>query len=145
MTREPSASIKAAPPMSCLYIRNKEALGARRTDERERHSHSTFHTFFISLIPAAVLMSRPPESKQTPFPTRQSSGSFASSAESAATGDHLRSMRAGGRLLARPTVWMAGKFWKQKEANHGHQHCRHSIRSSTPMYFSPLHIDGHLR
>ena len=57
-------------------------------------------SFFISFIAPDGLMSSPPESKQTPLPTRVTLG--------AASSPQTRSTRRGARVLARPTAWMAG-------------------------------------
>ena len=70
----PSASAAAAPPMS----------------------------FFISSMPLAGLMSRPPVSKVMPLPT--------SVTVRAPSRPQVRSMRRGARGLARPTAWIIGKF-----------------------------------
>ncbi len=60
-------------------------------------------SFFIINMPAAPLRSRPPVSKQTPLPTSVTFGS--------PVRPHFRSMRRGARLDARPTAWIAGKFF----------------------------------
>jgi hypothetical protein len=73
-----SASTLAAPPMS----------------------------FFISNIALSGLMSRPPESKQTPFPTSVTRGRSAS--------PHCSSMSRGAATDARPTAWISGKFSASK-------------------------------
>ena len=61
-------------------------------------------SFFISSMPHAGLMSRPPVSKQTPLPTSVTDGASAS--------PQARSMRRGARddEAAAPTAWMSGKL-----------------------------------
>ena len=73
-----SASATAAPPMS----------------------------FFMSAMPAPVLMSKPPLSKHTPLPTSTTCGR-------PAPADQRISASRGAAALARPTAWMAGKFQAQ--------------------------------
>ena len=61
-------------------------------------------SFFISSMPLAGLMSRPPVSKQTPLPTSVTFGCAGSPQE--------KSTRRGARLgaAAMPTAWIIGKF-----------------------------------
>ena len=59
-------------------------------------------SFFISSMPAAGLMSRPPESKQTPLPTSVTFGWAAS--------PQLKSTRRGASSAARPTAWISGSL-----------------------------------
>ena len=58
-------------------------------------------SFFISSMPEAGLMSRPPVSKQTPLPTRVTLGSRAR--------PQVKSISRGARGLALPTWWISGK------------------------------------
>ena len=60
-------------------------------------------SFFMRSIPEDGLMSRPPVSKQTPFPTSVTFGSLGS--------PQVRSMSRGARdgVAAAPTAWISGK------------------------------------
>ena len=72
-----------------MYSSHEEVyVKAKRTQFRY------VQTFFMSFIPAAVLMSRPPESKQTPFPTRHTKGRSPSEDQSP-DGDHLQLKKVG--------------------------------------------------
>ena len=74
MTSRASASAVAAPPMS----------------------------FFISSMPDAGLMSRPPVSKVTPLPISATFGASSRPQE--------KSTIRGSSAAARPTAWMSGKL-----------------------------------
>jgi hypothetical protein len=54
------------------------------------------------------LMSRPPESKQTPLPTSVTFGAFAS--------PQVRSISRGAPAAARPTAWIKGKFFASRSS-----------------------------
>ena len=58
-------------------------------------------SFFIRPIDAAGLMSSPPVSKHTPLPTSVSAGPVT---------PQVISISRGGRVEARPTAWIIGKF-----------------------------------
>jgi len=65
-------------------------------------------SFFIRAIPVAVLISRPPVSKQTPLPTSVTRGfPFV---------PQRISSRRGATALARPTVWISGKFFSRRSS-----------------------------
>ncbi len=59
-------------------------------------------SFFMSSMPADGLMSSPPVSNVTPFPTSVTLGSPAR--------PQLRSISRGASVAARPTAWIIGKF-----------------------------------
>ncbi|MCY1375282.1 hypothetical protein D9M69_626890 [compost metagenome] len=75
-------------------------------------------SFFMSSMPLAGLMSRPPVSKHTPLPTSVIFGSLSL--------PHVRSIRRGAMLPARPTAWIIGKF------------CSRSASPSMVLTFAPF-------